>query len=264
MFGALIAAVALVAGGIAFARTGGLGERVWKRVLAAHVDDALDAAEATPAQRTSAHAAVDRVMAAFADSHERHKGDVGRALDLFTADHIDAAQVKALRVAHEGEMKRVGDVMVQAISDVHGQFSPAQRKKLVAWVREHKPARGEHRGRMMRHFASAHIEEALDAVGASQAQRNAIEAARDHVFSVIEETHTSEQGDLERAIALVEADRLDPAQIDALRAAHQANAAKVVDAIVQAAYDVHDALTAPQRKALVDYVRNHVRAGRGG
>jgi Spy/CpxP family protein refolding chaperone len=102
---------------------------------------------------------------------------------------------------------------------------------------------------------SRHIDAALDAVGASAAQRDAVHAARDHVFATIEETHKAERGDLDAALALWQADRINPAGVAALRARHQAAAKKAGDAIVQALSDAHDALTAAQRAKLAAYLR---------
>lgn len=102
-----------------------------------------------------------------------------------------------------------------------------------------------------------HIDAALDAVGADAAQRNAVHAARDHVFAAIDQAQAAHQADLATAIGLWESDRPDPAQIAALRARHQAAAQQTGDAIVQALLDAHDALTAPQRHQLADYLRAH-------
>ncbi len=100
-----------------------------------------------------------------------------------------------------------------------------------------------------------HIDAALDAVGANAAQRDAVHAARDHVFATIEENHRAEKGDLDAALGLWQADRLDPAAIATLRAHHVAAAKKTGDAVVQALSDAHDALTSAQRAKLADFLR---------
>jgi Spy/CpxP family protein refolding chaperone len=102
-----------------------------------------------------------------------------------------------------------------------------------------------------------HIDQALDAVGATSAQRDAVHAARDHVFATIAANHEAERGDLQAALSLWESERMDPAAIATLRAHHQAAAKKTGDAVVQALSDAHDALTAPQRQQLADYLRSH-------
>ena len=89
------------------------------------------------------------------------------------------------------------------------------------------------------------------------AQRPQIEAARDHVFQTIEALHPEEALPqlLERGLAIFEADRIDPAAVNALRAEHQQRMGKLADAIEQALFDLHDALTPAQRKALVEHVK---------
>jgi hypothetical protein len=89
-----------------------------------------------------------------------------------------------------------------------------------------------------------HIDAALDAVGANGAQRDAVHAARDHVFATLEDNRRAERGDLDAALSLWQSDRLDPSAVATLRAHHQAAAKKTGDAVVQALSDAHDALTA--------------------
>jgi Spy/CpxP family protein refolding chaperone len=102
-----------------------------------------------------------------------------------------------------------------------------------------------------------HIDAALDAVHATAQQRDAIHAARDHVFDSFADAHKNRQADLTQALSLWQADRIDPAGVAALRARHQAEATQTGDAIVQALSDAHDALTAPQRQQLAAYLRAH-------
>src|SRR5438045_492860 len=78
-----------------------------------------------------------------------------------------------------------------------------------------------HGGGFAKRRVTRHIDAALDAVAATPAQRDAIHAARDHVFATIEETHRSHGGDLDQALALFQADKLDSAKIAELRARHQ-------------------------------------------
>src|SRR5262245_56921542 len=119
---------------------------------------------------------------------------------------------------------------------------------------------GRHRGggSWMKAAVQAHIDEALDAAKATPAQRQAIAAARDHVFDTFAELHQDRRTDFETALTLFSAEKIDPAKVTEQRAKHEAEAKKIGDAIVQAVSDAHAALTAPQRKAIVEYVRaNH-------
>lgn len=116
-------------------------------------------------------------------------------------------------------------------------------------------ASGHLHGDFVKRRVTRHIDAALDAVGATSAQRDAVHAARDHVFATIEENRRADKGDLDAALSVWQSDRLDPAAVATLRAHHLAAAKKTGDAVVQALSDAHDALTAPQRAKLADFMR---------
>ena len=99
------------------------------------------------------------------------------------------------------------------------------------------------------------IDGALDAAKASDAQRTAIEAARDHVFATMEAAGEQQKKDMQEAITLFEAATLDQKAIEAHRQRKETEIKQVSDAVVQAIYDSHAALTPPQRKAVADYLR---------
>src|SRR5439155_12420256 len=71
-------------------------------------------------------------------------------------------------------------------------------------------------------------------------------------------------GEMEQALAMFEADKLDARAIQEHRARHEAELKKISDAVVQALFDAHDAFTAPQRKAIADAVRAQHASGRAG
>ncbi len=114
-----------------------------------------------------------------------------------------------------------------------------------------------HDGGFVKRRITRHIDAALDAVGANAAQRDAVHAARDHVFTTIAENHGADKGDLDAALTLWQSDRLDPNALAALRTRQQAAAKKTSDASVQALSDAHDALTSAQRAKLADFLRSH-------
>jgi hypothetical protein len=66
-------------------------------------------------------------------------------------------------------------------------------------------------------------------------------------------------GHMDEALALFEADTIDPGRVTAFRTQREAEHRQVADAISQALVDVHDVLTPAQRKAVADYVRAHRR-----
>ena len=69
---------------------------------------------------------------------------------------------------------------------------------------------------------------------------------------------------MEQALAIFEADTIDPAQLAALAAQHEAEHRQMADAITQSITEVHDVLTPVQRRAVADWLRTHRPGGHGG
>jgi Spy/CpxP family protein refolding chaperone len=261
-----LAAASVGVGGVALARHGGGGwhgpERM-KAKVTERIDEALDVAKATQAQKSAVYAARDHVFATFEESHADHRGQMEKVLTLFEADKVDPAQIAALRAEHEARAQRIGDAIVQALYDVHDALTPPQRKLVADWARSHKPGHmmgaGGHHGRGAAFFkamVSSRIDEALDAAHVTDAQRARLHETRDRVFAVVEAAHEEDPSPrIEQALTLFQADKLDAAKVAELRAQHMAQSKKVGDALVAAVTEVHDVLTAPQRKALTDWIR---------
>jgi Spy/CpxP family protein refolding chaperone len=121
-------------------------------------------------------------------------------------------------------------------------------------------AYGAHAGgrpAIMRRVVSATIDDVLDEAKATQDQRRTIYAARDRVFAAVDAARVDRRAHFEEALSLFEADRPDPARIDALHATGEAARQRIRDAVHEALVEAHDALTPAQRKVVADYVRAH-------
>jgi Spy/CpxP family protein refolding chaperone len=114
-----------------------------------------------------------------------------------------------------------------------------------------------HRSGVMKRFVAAAVDDAIDQAGVTAEQRAAIHAARDRVWTSVEQHRLTRGSQLEDALRLFEAERVDPGQVATLRQAHEAEHRQLADSIAQAILEVHDILTPAQRKALADYVRAH-------
>jgi Spy/CpxP family protein refolding chaperone len=114
---------------------------------------------------------------------------------------------------------------------------------------------GHHR--MMKRVASGMIDDALEPAKINPEQRARIYAARDRAFAAVEAHHQARRVHMDAALALFEADRIDSARLAEFRAAHEAEHRQVADAIVAGVTEIHDVLTADQRKAVADWVRAH-------
>jgi Spy/CpxP family protein refolding chaperone len=122
---------------------------------------------------------------------------------------------------------------------------------------------GPGRHAFMKRFASAMIDEALEPANVTADQRARIYAARDRVFATLEAHRATRGTHMEEALALFEADTVDPGRVATFRAQREAEHRQVADAITQALVEVHDVLTAAQRKAVTDWIRAHHRGHAG-
>jgi Spy/CpxP family protein refolding chaperone len=104
-----------------------------------------------------------------------------------------------------------------------------------------------------------HIDEALDAAKVSDRQRTAIHEVRDRTFEKLMAQHQGKDrgAEVERVLSVFTGDRIDPQEVAALRAEHEAEMKQAGDTITEALTEVHDILTPAQRQAVAGYVRAH-------
>ena len=102
-----------------------------------------------------------------------------------------------------------------------------------------------------------HVDKALDAVKASAVQRDQVHAAIGEVMRTLDDTFGHGLPDVDEALTLFTRDRLDPQALASLQQRRDARHKKIADALVQAFYDVHDALTHDQRQQLVDFAHEN-------
>jgi Spy/CpxP family protein refolding chaperone len=111
------------------------------------------------------------------------------------------------------------------------------------------------RGRMFKHMMAMKVEEAEDAVDATDAQRKVIDAAVADVTAKLEARMQAHENQRDVWISLLSADTLDPqaiySKVDAKADEAKAIAREVVPSIVQ----IHDVLTPAQRQKLADHAR---------
>src|SRR5262249_5394746 len=149
------------------------------------------------------------------------------------ADRVDTLALAQHRAEREAAMKKSSGAMVQAIFDVHDALTPPQRRTLADWMRAQKAehAGGKFGPELFKRMIFAHIDEALEAAKLTPAQVKTAHAARDRLFQAFEDVHRARDTDMERALALFTADKLDAKAIDALHAEHLAQMRKTGDAV---------------------------------
>ncbi len=141
-----VAAFGLGATGLAWASHGGSGgsghgfHAFRATAIKMHVefmaDRALRVAEATPEQRATVEAILEKAFAdqeqARADRESLHK----EALEIFTSDTIDRVRLEGLRAKHMQLAEQSSQRITQTLGDVADVLTPAQRQKLAAHVRQ--------------------------------------------------------------------------------------------------------------------------------
>jgi Spy/CpxP family protein refolding chaperone len=130
----------------------------------------------------------------------------------------------------------------------------------AAWA--HGPG-GMH-GRMMKRMVSAALDEALDQAKVTAEQRASVHASRDRAFAAFEAQRPDRGTHREQVLALFEADRVDPAQLEALHAQMEDRHRAVRTAVTQAIVEIHGTLTPEQRRVVAQFVRSHHPGGPGG
>lgn len=126
---------------------------------------------------------------------------------------------------------------------------------LAAWA-QGPGGHGMH-GRMMKRVVSAALDEALDQAKITPEQRAAIHASRDRAFAAFEAHQPDRRAHREEVLALFEADRIDPAQVEALHAKMHQRHETIHAAVTQAILEIHDTLTPEQRRVVTQFVRSH-------
>ena len=140
VIGLSVAAIGtLVAGACAFAVAHGPGrEAMMRRMALAAIDGALDEAQASPEQRAAIRAACDRVLAAVQDHRRERPARLDGMLALFEGDRLEDG-LRALRGRIEAEHGKIADALSAALVEAHGVLTPAQRKVVADYVRNHRP-----------------------------------------------------------------------------------------------------------------------------
>jgi uncharacterized membrane protein len=225
--------------------------------MKARIERALTVAQATPEQKVVLRQIGHKAVNELAQQRKSHQTWFNQALALFEAPAIDKPAVEKLRGEQRTALDRAADVIVAAVKQSHQTLLPAQRAAVAEWARAHLDGGGNGRFRsfVVRAMAAHMTDRALDEVGVSQEQRQAIQASVGHVVDVVLDTWGDYKARAEEALALFAAPSLDEGKVQQLRADHTARFGKVGDAVVQLFYDAHGALTPPQRRALTDWIR---------
>jgi Spy/CpxP family protein refolding chaperone len=142
-----VVAVSLLAAGTVFAarRHGGPmhGGPMMKAHVVGFLDEALHDNPLSAQQKEALDAALDKAMGQAQARQADRKAALDQALSLFEADTLDTAALQKLQSDH---MAQMSSHFLSVVNEVHDILTPAQRKELVAFVRDNAKNGGGLRG----------------------------------------------------------------------------------------------------------------------
>ena len=101
------------------------------------LEEKLGEIGATDAQKQKVREVKDRLVKDGSPLRESHAAFRDDLLKLLEQDDLDPARVKALVRARTEALTRFADEASDALVELHGVFTPDQRKQLLADAREH-------------------------------------------------------------------------------------------------------------------------------
>jgi periplasmic protein CpxP/Spy len=129
------------AGALHYQAHGGLGGHrdpaMMQKFIDFTVNEKLDEIGATEAQKQKVREIKDRLVKDGKALHQDHAALHQELLGLLEQDNPDPARLKALVHERTDAITRFADEAADAAIELHGVFTPEQRKKLLADLKEH-------------------------------------------------------------------------------------------------------------------------------
>lgn len=264
---------------------GGHGE-FFKARLDAHVADLVDLTKATPEQKKALEAARDRIAARMqahrgpgpgqagqgkgqgqgqgAQAQDRRAAHHREMQALFEAAAPDPKRIEALRDQHLQHRGELAQGMIDELGQLHGVFNRDQRKAMAGYLQDLRPGqRGQWRERMGQFMAARMVGRLADEIKATPEQKKALAALAEKAGELRKAQHQARQQLADKALALWQGERWDPAQVQALQKAQQDQAKSGADAAIRLGLEAHKLLTPDQRKAAAGLIGRHGPGGRG-
>ncbi len=224
------------------------------------VDKALKIVKASKDQRAQVQLAMAEVLRLADDMFGGPHGmmpELDEVLAIFAGDQVDERAVQSVKTRRDARHHRLAEALERAFHKVHAALSSEQRNKLA----DH--ARGQVTGPHMRAFkekvidgfVNAQVEDVLDQLGASQAERQAAHQARDRVLDAIRALRGSRSASVEELASIFRGDPLDKAALSQFRSVQEDHLRVLGELFGSALTELHDALTPAHRKQVVELVR---------
>jgi Spy/CpxP family protein refolding chaperone len=224
--------------------------------IQAQLDDALDLAKATPAQRAAVTAERDRLISQWKPERGERKESVQELLALLQSDKPDPAAIAKLQRQHQTRVAELAKATKEAFVKLHSLFGPGQRKVLAAYVRDEMPSRQSNwREKMAKFMVDRHLDEALAVIKATEAQKVQIRTLVEQGFDAERKAMQVAREDVEVALRQFEAAQLDPVALTALETKQLRASQARGERAATIAQQIHAQLTADQRKALAAHMQ---------
>ena len=105
------------------------------------IEEKLKELNATDAQKQKVLEVKERLMREGTALHGDHAAFRAELLELLSRDDLDPAALRALVKARTDTLVRFADDATDAVIELHGAFTPEQRTRLLADLREHLATR---------------------------------------------------------------------------------------------------------------------------
>lgn len=246
---------------VAASACGGFGKTPEERALA-RADALLDDVDATDAQRETVRKAVGELTKSFADTRVARGTTKGAFLAQLEAPKADSAVVTAEADKMTAAFAKSAHAFVDTGAVIHATLTPAQRDVLTKKMKPGRTMKAAFfvAGRMGygppadanegRERAAARLEKGLDAIDATDAQKQALrpiaQALVDDALPLLDESNVI----VEAFTTAWKSERADVASLHALVDTETAKVGDVARSAADAFVQAHAVLTPEQRKDL--------------
>ncbi|MHB8416720.1 MAG: Spy/CpxP family protein refolding chaperone [Myxococcales bacterium] len=112
------------------------GQKFMKRIVDAHVEEALDKIDATADQRQKVSALEDKLIGDFKAMRQSHRASFSKVVDQFPQDSLDPSVLDQAMADQKQSMDQLHQDVRQSLIDLHDLLTPVQRQKLAALAKE--------------------------------------------------------------------------------------------------------------------------------
>ncbi len=122
--------------GFGFGHFGCHGQKFVKRIIDAHVEEALDKLEATADQRQKVSTLEDRLLGDVRALRQAHRAALAKLGDQFAQEQLDASTLDETFATSKQSVEQLRQDLRQTILDLHEILTPLQRQQLATLMKQ--------------------------------------------------------------------------------------------------------------------------------